>query len=62
MVYHEMRLILALTAREIDVIPDYPPDAPKFNGKVLYHAKDPNQSMFIRISRNLPVKIKRRTL
>ena len=39
----ELRLILAVTVQEFDVIPDFPPDAPKVFGRQAYQSRIPSE-------------------
>ncbi|EHK97474.1 putative sterigmatocystin biosynthesis monooxygenase stcS [Glarea lozoyensis 74030] len=61
MVQLEVKLTLALTIREIDIVPDYPEDAPEFKGEKAYQVELADAIPSARIKDGLPVKIKRRT-
>jgi hypothetical protein len=62
MVQLEVRLTLALTIREINIVPDYPEDAPTFLGQQAYQVMDAEAVPAAKIKNALPVKIKRRTI
>lgn len=53
----EMRLILALTVRELEVIPTYPPDAPKFYGDPAYQCRL-SKNILGHVKDGLPVRVK----
>lgn len=61
MVHLEIRLTLALTIREFDIVPDYPEDAPTFNGEKAYQVTLADAVPAARIKDELPVKVQRRT-
>jgi hypothetical protein len=61
MVQLEIKLTLALTIREIDIVPDYTEDAPVFKGEKAYQVTLADAVPSARIKDGLPVKIKRRT-
>jgi hypothetical protein len=60
MVQLEVRLTLALTIREIDIVADYPEDAPTFLREKAYQVTIADAVPSARIKNELPVKIKRR--
>ncbi len=62
MVQLEVKLTLALTIRDLDIVPDYPENAETFFGEKAYQVMTSDAVPSARIKSELPVKIKRRTL
>ncbi|KAH8660177.1 cytochrome P450 [Xylariales sp. PMI_506] len=62
MVQLEVRLVLALTIREIDIVPDYPKGAETFKGMEAFQVSTPEAVPSARIQDALPVKVKRRVI
>ena len=57
----EIRLTMALTVREFDILPQYPDDGPSFFGEKAYQVTLGEAVPSARIKDNLPVKIQRMT-